>query len=68
MKHGKYVGENPRFKDKTALVRASLIGGQVLAQFDDTTLPEAHGWWPFKAPDFEIDLPTPLNEYRESNL
>lgn len=61
MKHGKYVGENPRFKDKTALIMEASPG-YVVAQFDDTSLVEASGWWPFKATDFEMGLPTPTEE------
>lgn len=59
--HGKYVGEDLRLKGKTALLMEASPG-YVVAQFDDTSLVEAVGWWPFKVLEFEMDPPTPTEK------
>ena len=53
------LGRLPSHKGKTAMIIEAEQAGIVLAQFDDTTLPEAFGWHPFLASDFEI---IPLSE------
>lgn len=55
MKHLKYIGKDKRLFGETALVRddpESRSRG-VLAQFDNTRLPEAFKWWPFYSYEFE---------------
>lgn len=38
-------GSAPHLKGKTAILRRCVKPGRVLAQFDDITLMESHGWW-----------------------
>jgi hypothetical protein len=58
MLHGTYVGSDERLRGKTALLRAVfplMRDAYVLAQFDDTSEPEAFGWHRFTVDDFELD-------------
>lgn len=47
---GRYIGEGP-LHGKTALL-CEGEEGEVKAQFDDLTLPQAYGWHAFPATDF----------------
>lgn len=47
---------HPHLKGKTALLQPAAEG-QFLAQFDDMTVPEAHGWHGFPADSFRVHSP-----------
>lgn len=49
---------NPQLKDKTAILQSGEKPEWVLAQFDDTALPEAYGWWLLRTVDFDIIIPS----------
>ena len=58
MMHGVYLdaaGTSPHLKGKSAILRPSEQMGQILAQFDDTSLSEAFGWHSFASECFELD-------------
>lgn len=57
MKHALYVGKDPKFKNKCALIMddPEADTALVLAQFDDCSLKEAYGWHSFEATEFEIE-------------
>jgi len=54
MKHATYVGNDPRLKNKEALIRdnVELGAGHVLVQFDARHLKEAFNWHPFLKSEF----------------
>lgn len=51
--YGRYIGADARLKGEHALLRIDPAG-DLLAQFDDTTLEHSHGWHPYADVDFEI--------------
>jgi len=58
MMKGTFIGNDSKdrhLKGKTALIRSSPSLGVVLAQFDDTSLTEAFGWFEFFADDFAFN-------------
>lgn len=66
MKVGEYVGPRVELKGKTARLRTHLEGG-VVAQFEDSVLPDESGWHRFAASDFKIvrDNSSPCFKYLE---
>ncbi len=59
----RYIGPQERLKGKLALVQLDgLEPHKCTAQFDDTSLPEAYGWHPFKVSEFDI-RPSQKAEY-----
>lgn len=63
MRHGTYLGSDQRLLNLTALLREGTDDGEVLAQFDRISLPEAYGWHEFDVADFVFDEPEPLSMY-----
>ena len=57
MKKGTYRGIRKRLLFKTALLREDTDPQYVLAQFDDLSQRESHGWHRFRKQDF-ISIPT----------
>ncbi len=53
MIRGRYVGPDQRLYNQRALLMKTTTGWK--AQFDDTSLPEAYGWWEFLESEFEVD-------------
>ena len=62
---GTYIGDRPELKGKTAILQeaknhfalAQRNGAgslELLAQFDDRSLPEAYGWHKFECSDFIV--------------
>lgn len=57
MRHGIYIGNDPRYLNKTALIMddPESCSRGVLVQFDDRSLKEAYGWWSFYNYEFRED-------------
>lgn len=60
MRPGAYIGPDPRFRGKTALVQGDASESIVLVQFDDRSLPQAFGWHPFLRAVFDIEPVPPV--------
>ena len=52
-KRARYIG-NGSLAGKTALIRDGEHSGVVLAQFDDTSTGQGHGWHPHPTALFEV--------------
>jgi hypothetical protein len=53
LKRVRYVGLTPmRLRGKTCLIMDATSMSQTLAQFDDLSEPESHGWHPFQSRRF----------------
>lgn len=56
MKHGIYIGEDPKFENEEALIRP-VNDKFLLAQFDNVNLGHfSYNWHKFPVEDFEIEL------------
>lgn len=54
MTRKRYVGPIPHLRGRAALVEPRVgAAGQVMAQFEESTLREARGWWQFSEADFD---------------
>ena len=63
MSRKRYVGPIPHLCGKTAFVEPRLgASGQVMAQFEESYLREARGWWQFAEADFEASRPDQREE------
>ena len=66
MMHGTFTDKDglwPHLKGKTALLRDSAVwSDRVLAQFDDTSVPEAQGWTLFYRRQFDIEQQPPTSD------
>lgn len=60
MRHGIYIGANPKYKGQGALISKGKRG-KVLVQFDDmeNLFEKAHSWTEFLRKDFEVDPQEP---------
>lgn len=62
MKNGVYLDTNgtfPHLKGERALLDIREDAPNTLtAQFNNTSFPQAYGWWTFDRADFEIETPT----------
>ncbi len=54
MKRARYIGNDSRLKDEIAYIQYE-DRWVVKAQFNNTSLREAFGWWPFIKEDFIDD-------------